>query len=57
MIILVLNDGTTWTEIDSCSIVVVNEKGKAKLDQGFEPTSLENDDIVHEIGFDHVIRG
>ena len=54
MIILVLNDGSTWTEIDSCSIVVVNEKGKAKLDSGLEPTNLENEDIIHEIGFTDV---
>jgi hypothetical protein len=50
-VILVLNDGTTFTDLKGCQILVLNESGSKKLDDGAEPHELLKEDVHHSFTF------
>ena len=45
--IVVLNDGETYSALDGCKILTLTDSGLAKLDEGLEPSDLEFDDISY----------
>ena len=53
MIIVVLNDGTAWSEIDGCKIMEITDKA-AKLmnNSGKQPEDLKKRDIIQVIHMD-----
>lgn len=50
--IVVLNDGETYTDISGCRILIVTESGMSALDDGMSPNDLEDNDIITSIRLD-----
>jgi hypothetical protein len=50
--IMVLEDGETYSNVDGCEILVLNEEGMDLLDSGAEPSDLMQEHIIHTIKFD-----
>jgi len=48
-VIVVLNDGETYTDISGCRILIVTESGMSALDDGIDPNDLDDNDIVTSI--------
>jgi len=48
-VIVVLNDGETYTDISGCRILIVTESGMSALDDGIDPSDLEDNDIITSI--------
>jgi len=49
MLIVVLNDGETYTGLDGCCIMDITPEGIEKLDEGQDPNDLEPSDILSSI--------
>ena len=54
--IVILDDGSTYSAADGASILVITEKGNAKLEQGYEAKDLKKEDILSEIVFSDKTR-
>jgi hypothetical protein len=47
--IVVLNDGETYSTLNGCQILTLTDSGLAKLDEGLEPSDLESGDVSHTV--------
>lgn len=49
-VIVVLNDGETYTNIDGCSIVVLSDEQMAMLEDTNDPRDIEQPVAIIELG-------
>jgi hypothetical protein len=48
---MVLEDGETYASVEGWSFMIINQKAMDELCEGYEPSQLEEKDILHTIKF------
>lgn len=53
--IVVLNDGETYTSLKGCEILLLSEGGFEHLEDGRDPNDLEAEDIISRIDISELV--